>query len=154
MESRVFEELTRKVEDREQVDAALLTPKATSSPTIDTSKKWSYRKCPVCSAMMQRRNYARRSGVIIDVCREHGIWFDDNQLQQILAWIKQGGMAFARRRAKEEDREAETRRRIAAAGAPVGSSDYDDGRWFTWQTSHGTGGTILIDALIDSIFSP
>lgn len=50
-----------------------------------------YRPCPVCGALMVRRNYAHDSGVVIDLCREHGIWFDADELASILAWLRAGG---------------------------------------------------------------
>ena len=59
---------------------------------------WKYRKCPTCHEMMARRNYGRRSGVIVDICRAHGIWFDPDELPQILRWIKQGGLSESNRR--------------------------------------------------------
>ena len=40
---------------------------------------------------MNRRNYAGNSGVIIDLCREHGIWFDAEELARILLWVRAGG---------------------------------------------------------------
>ncbi|MEO0813622.1 MAG: zf-TFIIB domain-containing protein, partial [Myxococcota bacterium] len=50
-----------------------------------------YRKCPECETIMNRQNYARRSGIIIDVCRQHGIWFDRDELDALLEWIREGG---------------------------------------------------------------
>lgn len=50
-----------------------------------------YRKCPDCQNIMNRQNYARRSGIIIDVCSQHGIWFDSEELEAILEWLRQGG---------------------------------------------------------------
>ena len=150
IESPVFQALTEKVEANERLDLGFIPPKA-GGATIDVNASWSYRKCPECQALMQRRNYARRSGVIVDVCRNHGLWFDADELQQIVAWIKGGGRDRARDRAKEAQREAEIRRRIAAAGDTSAGSSYDGG-WFTWQSNQRTGGTVLIDALIDSIF--
>jgi hypothetical protein len=40
---------------------------------------------------MPRLNYGHGSGVIIDVCRDHGIWFDADELARILAWLHAGG---------------------------------------------------------------
>ena len=40
---------------------------------------------------MIRQQYARGSGVVIDLCRAHGIWFDPQELHQILDWIGRGG---------------------------------------------------------------
>ncbi|MBT5935510.1 zf-TFIIB domain-containing protein [Sulfurimonas sp.] len=51
-----------------------------------------YRKCPVCKKTMQRKNFMKRSGVITDICFEHGIWLDSGELRQIMEWVKVGGM--------------------------------------------------------------
>lgn len=50
-----------------------------------------YRRCPVCDAIMQRKNYARRSGIVIDVCYEHGMWLDAGEFKQLQEWIRLGG---------------------------------------------------------------
>ncbi|HXV76767.1 MAG TPA: zf-TFIIB domain-containing protein [Candidatus Polarisedimenticolaceae bacterium] len=61
-----------------------------------------YRRCPECNQMMNRRNFGRRSGIVIDSCKDHGIWFDAEELDRILRWIRQGGEARSRKRADEE----------------------------------------------------
>lgn len=74
-----------------------------ADPVLTGRQSLRYRKCPHCDQIMYRRNYARRSGVIIDICREHGIWFDADELPRILAWVQAGGAAKAERdMAKEE----------------------------------------------------
>ncbi len=70
-----------------------------------------YRQCPFCGKLMNRRNYARRSGVIIDVCKDHGAWFDADELPRILAWVRSGGLAEAQR---QEADEAARQQRLAA----------------------------------------
>jgi hypothetical protein len=56
-----------------------------------------YRKCPGCSGMMVRRNLGRgKSGIVLDVCGEHGLWFDCDELSHALAWIRAGGLEDAR----------------------------------------------------------
>jgi Zn-finger nucleic acid-binding protein len=82
-----------------------------------------YRNCPECRARMNRQNYGRRSGVVVDVCREHGLWFDARELEEILRWIRTGGEAQAAARAAEDASSRERVQRIAldrdlrAAGA-------------------------------------
>ena len=51
-----------------------------------------YRKCPVCQKSMQRKNFMKRSGVITDVCVEHGVWLDSGELRHIMEWVKTGGI--------------------------------------------------------------
>ncbi|MDX1643601.1 MAG: zinc ribbon domain-containing protein, partial [Thermoanaerobaculia bacterium] len=46
-----------------------------------------YRPCPLCTSLMHRRNYGRHSGVIVDTCRQHGLWFDQGELAAIVGWI-------------------------------------------------------------------
>ena len=50
-----------------------------------------YRTCIHCHKRMSRRQYVRGCGIIIDVCRNHGIWFDANELQQTVQWHATGG---------------------------------------------------------------
>ena len=57
-----------------------------------------YRTCPECGRMMHRKNFGKRSGVIVDVCKVHGIWFDAEELDRILTWIREGGEAHSRKR--------------------------------------------------------
>lgn len=60
-----------------------------------------YRHCPVCRKLMQRKNFMGRSGVITDVCAEHGVWLDSGELRQILEWVKTGGIERIRLEEKE-----------------------------------------------------
>jgi Zn-finger nucleic acid-binding protein len=60
-----------------------------------------YRRCPECRKHMQRKNYGRRSGVIMDVCSEHGVWLDPGELKHIMEWVKAGGL-----KKQEEDQES------------------------------------------------
>lgn len=57
-------------------------------------------------------NFARCSGVVVDVCRNHGTWFDRNELHRIVLFIRNGGLDLSRDRQKL-DLESE-RRRIEA----------------------------------------
>jgi Zn-finger nucleic acid-binding protein len=62
-----------------------------------------YRPCVICNALMNRRNYGRKSGVIVDVCARHGIWFDLHELDQLLRWIREGGEARAGKLLHEQE---------------------------------------------------
>ncbi len=50
-----------------------------------------YRRCPICDTQMYRRNYRKRSGVIIDTCGKHGTWLDADELERIAGFILSGG---------------------------------------------------------------
>ncbi len=81
---------------------------------IDNSARL-YRPCPSCGSLMHRRNYGRKSGVIVDTCRGHGVWFDHGELAQILRWLRNGG---ARRANFEADLEQRTIARHEAHFGP------------------------------------
>lgn len=55
------------------------------------SQQVQYRKCPECDGFMQRRNFRKSSGVIIDICNQHGTWLDADELEQIAGFILSGG---------------------------------------------------------------
>ena len=58
--------------------------------------------------MMLRKNFKESSGVVVDVCTPHGIWFDRGELGKILEFVQSGAMAIADRDAAEkEQRELE-----------------------------------------------
>jgi Zn-finger nucleic acid-binding protein len=75
-----------------------------------------YRQCPLCGKLMGRINYGRRSGVIIDSCRDHGAWFDAEELALVLDWVRSGGLAEARRQAADETARHERLAAIARQG--------------------------------------
>jgi Zn-finger nucleic acid-binding protein len=75
-----------------------------------------YRPCPRCGKMMNRVNFGRLSGTIVDVCRGHGTYLDHGELNRIVEFIHSGGLDRARARQLEDlkdqerkVREAETR---------------------------------------------
>jgi Zn-finger nucleic acid-binding protein len=52
-----------------------------------------YLLCPQCNRTMNRQNFMKRSGVIVDVCLHHGTWFDDDEARRAGAFIAAGGTA-------------------------------------------------------------
>ncbi len=73
-----------------------------------------YIPCPSCASLMNRKNYGGVSGVIVDVCKRHGVWFDLGELPRVLAFVDAGGLERARQRVEEE---AAERKHAAAAAA-------------------------------------
>jgi Zn-finger nucleic acid-binding protein len=51
-----------------------------------------YMPCPGCKNLMNRRNFGRVSGVIIDTCRNCGVWLDNQELNRIVQFIQAGGI--------------------------------------------------------------
>jgi Zn-finger nucleic acid-binding protein len=75
-----------------------------------------YLKCPSCKTIMNRRQFAAGSGVIVDVCKHHGTFFDIGELPAIIDFVMQGGLEKAERAEIERMRD-EARRELKAAHA-------------------------------------
>lgn len=80
-----------------------------------------YLPCPICGKFMTRRNFAATSGIIIDVCSEHGIWFDKGEMEKIMDFVAKGGIQKARKaqleRLKDETRREKWKQKRLAAEA-------------------------------------
>ncbi len=63
--------------------------------TVLPSKRF-YIPCPECGKLMNQKNFAGCSGIVVDLCKPHGIWFDRQELQGIINFIKNGGLHKAR----------------------------------------------------------
>jgi Zn-finger nucleic acid-binding protein len=105
-----FEAICTDREEQAIVLGGASTPPARVELTLEEVR---YLHCPECHTLMNRINFAGRSGVIIDTCRGHGTWFDRDELQHIVDFIRTGGLEAAR----EFDREQlkDIKRRPAAA---------------------------------------
>jgi Zn-finger nucleic acid-binding protein len=73
-----------------------------------------YLPCPVCHVVMNRRLFATGTGVIIDVCRTHGTFFEAGELPLIIDFVMNGGLDRAQKKDFERMREA-AQRELAAA---------------------------------------
>ena len=107
-----------------------------------------YRRCPACDALMTRRNYQKRSGVIIDQCHDHGTWLDANELEQIAGFVLSGR---AQRLADAEAERAANRERDAADEAVrrvMGTSRAGSAeRSIFGEPSSGSGAHTIFDFL-------
>ena len=81
------------------------------APLNVDGRKVVYVPCPECGTLMNRKNFANRSGVIVDVCTAHGAWFDRGELARVMEFVRSGGW----------DRALEIERRAAIAAPPAGT---------------------------------
>lgn len=118
LDAGVFEQMTVK---QEQEAPFVLSPTARGAPSgTESPQTVRYAPCPECRKLMNRQNFAKSSGVLIDVCAGHGVWFDADELRRVIMFIRGGGLEAARARESlylEEQRRAELfRARIGATG--------------------------------------
>ncbi len=96
--------------DREEQAAVLGTASPAPTSAAREISKVSYAPCPECKQLMNRVNFARCSGVIVDICKGHGTWFDREELSRIVEFIRAGGLSVSREKEKAEI--VEERRRL------------------------------------------
>lgn len=107
-------------EEKDQQSAVLGMP--TDPPSrAHLVTDFHYVPCPVCKALMNRINFAHCSGVIINVCKLHGTWFDKDELRRIVEFIGAGGLEKARAR-ENANLAAEHERLLNAGNAAIPTS--------------------------------
>lgn len=82
-----------------------------------------YVPCPVCAKPMNRTNFAHSSGVIIDTCKPHGVWFDADELRRVIEFVRNGGMERARKRQLDQLTEERRLLEMRQALRPVGTEE-------------------------------
>lgn len=63
--------------------AAPVAPKDSPPPDLTETVR-----CPTCDEMMDRLEFAGISGVIVDVCKLHGVWLDAGELERVVTVIQ------------------------------------------------------------------
>lgn len=126
--------------------ASLLGPEVGATPPSGASGGGlggpvAYRPCAVCTKLMNRQNYGRRSGVVIDLCKDHGVWFDHDELRRVLDWVRQGGATHGE--VTEAARLSERERARPVAVSPLFDTEPRGGRRGSW-----VGSGELIDFLV------
>jgi Zn-finger nucleic acid-binding protein len=150
----VFAELCMNREERGATMTLIGARSGESTSAADRSRSVTrYLPCPQCSKLMNRSNFGHRSGVIIDVCKGHGTWFERGELARVLAFIDDGGLERARATELEKQQEAKRAleremRDVERRSASVnGHSIFRYTRTHTRHTDDGWGTSLLRDAL-------
>lgn len=100
---RTLEERAREAAPANPDPAALRTEARSRAKTPQRGGPV-YRRCPACRTPMTRINFERVSGILLDRCRDDGIWFDATELDAVLRWIKLGGVRLSDERRLDEER--------------------------------------------------
>jgi Zn-finger nucleic acid-binding protein len=95
--------------NRETQAAVLHRWPAAAPRAVDTHIR--YRRCVRCGTMMNRLNFGRLSGAVLDVCKGHGTFLDAGELHQIVSFIQGGGLERARQRQLEDLKDEEQKLR-------------------------------------------
>jgi Zn-finger nucleic acid-binding protein len=126
---------------------------AEAAPASGSAGDRAYRPCVICGALMNRRNYGRKSGVIVDVCAKHGLWFDLHELDRLLRWMREGGEERTQALQGEEERTVERQKRL---DKEVGDQAWADrGGPTVWPSASDRGsflGDLLTGGLAKAMF--
>lgn len=114
------------------------------------SQPVAYIPCPACQELMHRRNFGGSSGIIVDECRLHGVWFDPGELPAVLAFVENGGLARARHRELEmlARRPTPQSTEIAKRRTPVLWADHQG----SVLADIAEAAVVLLDATIEALF--
>jgi Zn-finger nucleic acid-binding protein len=136
--------IQRVVTDRKQSRAEALLGALPRTAAVEASAKPGrmYIKCPVCRTVMNRKQFAVGAGVIIDVCKTHGTFFDVGELPRIIEFVQQGGLERAEKREIEQLREAARREQASAQYVSMMGV-----RSSTTANQEATRGTAFVDLL-------
>ena len=146
--------IERMLADRQQARAEAVvgvyrsTPRYHDTPGAPNRKL--YINCPQCGTIMNRKQFARGSNVIVDVCKGHGTWFDAGELPVVVEFVRNGGLERAERAEIEKMKEDARRAKRDAQAEQARAS------MTTAAPARGDRGAGLLDAggaLVDLFFS-
>ena len=108
-----------------------------------------YIPCPKCAKLMNRVNFAKSSGVIVDVCKSDGVWLDRGELQRVVGFIDGGGLEVAREH--ERERLVEEQRRLAALEQHASAPAFATQGTIAWSSSSSTSNPAIEQLLRDAL---
>lgn len=110
--------------DRERHNDVIATLSARAALRNVIADVVRYVPCPTCAKLMNRTNFSHISGVIIDVCRDHGVWLDRGELEHIIHFVESGGLV--KQREREIEQLADENRRLRALESRSSTISYQD----------------------------
>ena len=140
VDADVFERLCA----QREAQAAVVQRQSTRTTEKSTAAV-KYRPCLRCGTMMNRVNFGKLSGAVIDVCRGHGTFLDAGELHQIVAFIQGGGLDRARSRSIEDLKEEERRLKDLQRKAMLDRRASGESPWEVIAPWDGSGVADLID---------
>ncbi len=144
-----LQRMANAAEERSMVVSVLAarTPCLTTMPDVVR-----YVPCPQCERLMNRKNFAQSSGIVLDVCAKHGVWLDRGELERLIGFVEQGGLSRAReierQRLKEEQRRLETLRSVGSMHLPPPNVQIQFGRGHASAEDAGSSVFDAVDAAV------
>jgi len=86
-----MDRLVERIREQRRAAGAALAPSERERRAA-WQERVAYRRCPECGANMLRKNFGKRSGVILDWCGGHGTWLDAHEMEDVAAFVLAGGL--------------------------------------------------------------
>lgn len=140
----------QKLCDAREAHSAVVSVLAARVPTAPIAQDpVRYIPCPKCTKLMNRVNFAKSSGVIVDVCKSDGVWLDRGELQRVVGFIDGGGLEVAREH--ERERLVEEQRRLAALEQHASAPAFATQGTIAWSSSSSTSNPAIEQLLRDAL---
>lgn len=136
--------------DAREEHSAVANALAARIPTATAPDVVRYVPCPRCAKLMNRVNFSKSSGVIMDVCKTDGVWLDRGELQRVIDFVEHGGLTLAREREREHLQDEQRRLAAMEAGRqpiPAEVTIHTSRSWTSGSTPDTAVGRLLFDAL-------
>lgn len=91
---RALEALVERARTEDELDTAESLQTSVSIPaSLDDVR---YLPCPICGERMNRAIFGRKSGIVVDVCAQHGTWFDHGEVDTAVRFARAHDVLAAR----------------------------------------------------------
>jgi Zn-finger nucleic acid-binding protein len=114
-----------------------------------------YKKCPICRDLMNRKSFGARSGVVIDICKEHGTWLNGGELRKLMEWKRAGGLLLTQEREEQRKQydDKQERLRQKRHSEFVGNSHGSQNSNFAFhKKGHNSGDLLSLSNISDIIY--
>jgi Zn-finger nucleic acid-binding protein len=116
-------------------------------PPVPQDVRVHYLGCPNCGKLMNRTNYGGGSGIVINVCKGHGVWLDRDEMRQIVEFIRAGGLKKLEEKSEEQAHEQAMEAKSQAMNIDVGGA-IEDEQAFQAKMDFDDMAHVLINSLL------
>ncbi|WDE97064.1 hypothetical protein PQO03_03725 [Lentisphaera profundi] len=58
---------------------------------VESGDRKAYIPCPVCQQLMNKQLFGAKSAVVVDICHDHGLFFEPGEIRHLIEWKRAGG---------------------------------------------------------------
>ena len=104
---------------------------------MESPERKTYIPCPVCAQIMNRQLFGVKSSVVVDLCHDHGLFFEPGEIRHLIEWKRAGGQIL-----DQNTKASAPKERPRRTSSSHEFESYDDGAF-----SNGSRGGFLGMAL-------